>query len=139
MTWLRQYGLLLRWQFLNLKTSIPIVLVVQIFIGVGTVLGYSFLLDDIDETTGKFFATGASTLALITLGLVFLPQGISEMKSRHTFEYLWALPISRFAFVAADFTIWMLVLLPSVIITLLVGSWRYGFDLDITHPLSLIM
>ena len=70
MTWLRQYGLLLRWQFLNLKTYIPVVLVIQIFIGVGTVVGYSFLLDEIDETTGKFFATGASTFNTLTANAV---------------------------------------------------------------------
>ena len=131
MTWLNQYFLMLRWQATSLKVILPFILVIQIFVGVGTVLGYSFLLQDIDPVTAKFFATGASTLALITLGLVFVPQGVAEMKQKQTFEYIWSLPISRFAFVAADFTIWMLVVLPSVVITLAVASWRYDFGLSL--------
>jgi ABC-2 type transport system permease protein len=132
MNWFAQYRLMIKWQALNLKVILPFIMVIQIMVGVGTVIGYSFLLPDIDSITGKYFATGASTLSLITLGLVFVPQGVSEMKQKQTFEYIWALPISRFAFVAADFTIWLAVVLPSVVLTLFVASWRYDFGLEIS-------
>ncbi len=42
--WLRSYGLLLHWQALSFRATLPFVEVSQVFVGVGTVLGSRVLL-----------------------------------------------------------------------------------------------
>ena len=80
----------------------------------------------------KYIVTGATVPALATLGLVFVPQNVAPMKASKTFEYLWSPPIPRAIFLLADFTLWAVVVLPGVIVTLVVGPANYGFELAIS-------
>ena len=129
--WVRGYWLMIRWQLLSLKAVLPFIAVVQALVGVGTVIGIGYLYPQIDQFSAKFLSTGGATLALITLGLVFVPQSVAQMKMRGTFDYLWPLPIPRLSYVAADFTIWVFVVLPGVLGALVAASAKYGFGLSI--------
>lgn len=130
--WLHSYRLLLHWQALRMKPILPLILVIQPLIGVGTVIGLGYMMPEIDTNSAIFLSTGAPTLALIALGLVLVPQVVVEAKTQGTFDYMWSLPVPRMAFMAADMTLWMLITLPGVVLALLVGAQRYEFTLQVT-------
>ena len=132
LSWLHSYQLLLQWQILRLKPVLPFILVIQPLIGVGTVIGLGYMMPQIDTESAVFLTTGGPTLALITFGLVLVPQVVVDARTQGTFDYMWSLPIPRMAFMAADMTIWMLITLPGVILALLVGSLKYDFALQVT-------
>ncbi len=123
---------MLQWQALRLKPVLPLFVVMEAFTGVGTVIGVGYVLPQIDPATAMFLATGGPTLTLIALGLTAVPQMVAEAKAQGAFDYVWSLPVPRMAFLAADFTIWMLAVLPGVMLALFVGSRRYDFALQIS-------
>lgn len=131
-TWLLGYRLLLRWQALRIKPVLPFVVVAQFFTGLGTVIGLGYLMPHIDPTSASFLVTGAATLSLTTLGFVLVPQFVAAAKAEGSFDYMWSLPISRLAYLAADLTIWATATLPGVIVALIVGSLRYDFTLHVS-------
>lgn len=130
--WLNSYRLMVQWQALRLKPVLPLFVVVQIFTGVGMVIGLGYLMPEIDPASAMFLATGAPTMTLVTLGLVGVPQMVAQAKAQGAFAYVWSLPVPRMAFLAADLTIWLLCVLPGVILALFVGSQRYDFTLQIS-------
>jgi ABC-2 type transport system permease protein len=135
LNWLHSYRLMVRWQGLRFKTVLPFAVVGQFFTGIGTVIGLGYMMPNIDPDSAMFLVTGAPTLTLITLGLVLVPQMVSQAKADGIFDYLWSLPMPRLAFLAADLTIWLVATLPGVILSLVVGSARYDFQLDL-DPLA---
>ena len=54
-------------------------------------------------TIALFIVTGTPTLALIPLGLVMVPIGVSEQKVEGTFDFIWSLPAPRTAQAASTF------------------------------------
>jgi ABC-2 type transport system permease protein len=134
--WLNSYGLMVKWQVLRLKPVLPLLIVVQALIGIGTVIGLSFLFPEIDPVAASFLVTGAPTLTLVALGLVFVPQMVASAKSEGTFDYIYALPLPRMVYLAADLTIWLAAVMPSVVLALLVGTLRYDVELHVS-PLAI--
>lgn len=132
MEWVQSYGTLLRWQALRFKSVLPFVVIAQFFAGVGTVIGLGYMIPDLDKTAATFLVTGGPTLTLITLGLTMVPQFVATGKAEGALEYMWSLPIPRMAYLAADLTIWMIATLPGVVISLVIGSLRYDFALQIS-------
>lgn len=130
--WFQSYTLLLKWQGLKFKTILPFVIVVQFFTGIGTVIGLGYMMPAIDKQTAIFLVTGGSTLSLITLGLVLVPQMVAQAKSGGMLDYMRSFPMPRMAYMAADLTIWLLSTLPGVILALVVGSLRYDFQLQVS-------
>jgi len=133
--WIRGFVLLLRWQSLRTKPILPFVAVGQFFTGIGTVIGFGYLMPQIDRNSASFLVTGAATLSLTTLGLVLVPQFVATAKAEGSFDYMWSLPIPPLAYLAADLTIWTVAALPGVIVALIVGSLHYGFVLQF-NPLA---
>lgn len=129
---LRTYFLMVKWQLISTKTVLPLVFVVQLLVAVGIVYGMGFMYPSIDALSAKYIVTGATMMTLATMGLVLVPQSVAQMKERKTFDYLWSLPVSRIIFLLADFTIWTVVVLPGVVLSLALGSIKYNFDLDIS-------
>ena len=123
---LRSYRLLVRWQALRLKGFLPLAIVVQALFAFGIVVGYPLLFPEMDETTMLFLATGAPAITLITMGLVALPQVVSQAKLEGSLEYMRSLPVPRMAYLAADLTVWMAIVLPGVVFAVLVGIWAFG-------------
>ncbi len=135
--WMHSYRLMVRWQALRFKPVLPLVIIVQVFIGVGGVIGLGYMYPNIDPKSALYLATGAPTLTLIALGMSIMPQMLAEAKSQGAFEYMWSLPIPRLAFLTADLTIWLVAVLPGVIGGLWVGSHQYHFELSI-NPLVVL-
>ncbi|MDQ2087987.1 ABC transporter permease [Herbivorax sp. ANBcel31] len=129
---IKQYFLLLKWQLLRLRLVIPLFAVIQIMTGVGFILGLGFMVPDIDTETALFFVTGGPTLVLVMVGLVMVPQMITEDKASGNLTYIWSLPISRITYLLSDLTMWIFSTLPGVVLALMVGSWYYNFHLSIS-------
>lgn len=130
--WLRSYLLLLRWSAIRLRYLLPLVLVVQIFLSAGVIVGFAFLLPSIDPATALYLSTGAPTLGLITIGMVLAPQMVAQAKSEGTFAYNQTLPVPRTAVLGADVTIWLLVGAPGLLLGLLVAVLRFDLTLRVS-------
>jgi ABC-2 type transport system permease protein len=130
---LRDYGLLLRWQFLRLRRVLLLLVVIQVALALGIVYGLAFLIPNIDGRTALFLATGAPTVTLLVLGLTVVPQEISQNKLTGRAAYLATFPVPRLAQPAADVTFWLLAQLPGTALALVVAAVRFDFALRI-HP-----
>src|SRR5690349_1818139 len=130
--WLRSYLLLLRWAAIRLRHVLPLVLVIQIFLSVGIVIGFAFLLPTIDPATALYLSTGAPTLGLITIGMVLAPQMVADAKAQGTFAYNQTLPVPRTAVLGADVTTWLVVGTPGLLLGLLVAVLRFDLTLRVS-------
>jgi ABC-2 type transport system permease protein len=128
----RSYVLMLKWQALSSRTLLPLNLVVQLMIAAGFIVGIGFFYPQMTPETAKFLTTGAPTITLLTVGLVMLPQMVALARTSGTFDYMWSLPVPRLVYMAADATIWVLVSLPGVILSLVLGSLYFDFSLQIS-------
>lgn len=129
---LRSYGLMLKWQALSNKPILPLNLIVQLMIAVGFIIGIGFFYPEITPNTAKYLTTGAPTIILLMVGLVLVPQIVALARTEGTFNYIWSLPVPRMVYIAADATIWILVSLPGVILSLILGAAYYHFGLHIS-------
>ena len=127
---LASYRLLLKWQYLRMRTFLPTLIIIQTLLGVGIVYGFALLLPHVDKTSALYFATGAPTLGLIMLGLTIVPQEVSQAKLNGRHEYIATLPVPRLASLAADVTWWLLVQIPGIVLTLVVAELRFHIHLQ---------
>src|SRR6266498_2637364 len=111
MHWLRSYGLLMKWTVSRLKYVAPLMIVVQTFLAVGIVVGFSFLLPKVDSTSALYLSTGAATVGLVTIGMVLAPQTVANSKQDGSFEFSRTLPVPRLALIAADISTWLVIAL----------------------------
>lgn len=130
--WLHSYSLLVTWNFLRMRTDLPMFLIVQTVIAVGIVIGFSLLIPDIDPVAALYLTTGAMTISLITVGMVIAPQVVSYRKQQGVLDYQRSMPVPRLAMVAADATIWVIVALPGLALTLAVAAARFQLDVTVS-------
>jgi ABC-2 type transport system permease protein len=129
---LHSYLLLLRWQALRFKTFLPIAMLVQGLFAFGIVAGYPLLFPEIDDATILFLATGAPAITLLTMGLVAIPQVVSQAKQEGSLEYIRTLPVPRLAFLLADLTVWTAIVLPGVVFAVIVATVHFGLPISAT-------
>ncbi len=132
MSALRSYTLLVRWQALRMKTFLPLAIVVQALFALGIVLGYPLLFPSLDSGTILYLATGAPTITLITMGLVAVPQIVAQARTEGTLDYMRGLPIPRLTYLAADVSIWLVIVLPGVVLALIIAVWRFQLTLVVS-------
>src|SRR5690606_38257085 len=129
---LRSYGLLLRWNILRSRSILPVSLVIQTLLSVGIVLGFSLLIPELDRTSALYLATGAPTVALISVVMVLAPQMVAQQRQRGWFDYQRAMPVPRLAMLAADATIWAAIALPGVVAAVAVAVLRFDLALAVS-------
>ncbi|EHN75124.1 ABC transporter permease [Streptomyces coelicoflavus] len=134
--WLRSYGLLLGWTALRSRATLPLNLVIQTCLAVGIIVGFAYLVPEMDDATALYLATGAPVLGLITVGMVIGPQEVASSKQEGIFDFNRSLPVPRSALIASDATIALLTALPGMVAALVVAGLRFDLDLDIS-PLVL--
>lgn len=134
--WLRSYGLLLGWTGLRSRATLPLNLVIQTCLAVGIIVGFAYLVPEMDDATALYLATGAPVLGLITVGMVIGPQEVASSKQEGIFDFNRSLPVPRSALVASDATVALLTALPGMVAALVVASLRFDLSLDIS-PLVL--
>jgi len=135
------FTLLVQWQARKISWLLPLIIGVQTVLAVGIIVGFGFLFPEVDQDTALFLATGAPTLLLLVIGLVLVPQMVSESKNEGTYNWMRALPVPRMAFLAADATVWFLSMLPGLIVALVIARWHYELDLSISPllPIAILL
>ncbi len=126
----RQTALLMQWQARRLAEALPLLVVVQVLLSLATVYGYAMLAGNPTGTAALYLATGAPTVALISVGLVMAPQLVAQAKTEGSLDWLRTLPVPRMAFLVSDVLLWALVALPGVVIGAFAGVWRFGVHLS---------
>lgn len=135
--WWHSYALLLRWQLLRQRKNLPFLLVMQAVLACGIVVGWSYLIPDIDARSAHYLTTGAVVMSLVMIGMTVAPQNVAFQKVQGVFDYQRSLPVPRMATVAAHSSFWLLIGLPSLGVTVIVATLR--FDLSYTpSPLLLV-
>jgi ABC-2 type transport system permease protein len=129
---LRSYRLLVTWQALRKKSYLPLMLAVQTLFTLGIVLGYPLLFPTLDRVSIYLIATGAPAISMVSVGLVALPQTVGEQKTEGSLAYMRSLPVPRLAYLAADLTVWLAIVIPGVVLGIMVGAWRFGLDLQVS-------
>jgi len=125
------YRLLLKWEMLRSRAFLPMLITIQILLGVGIVYGFALLLPHIDSESAIFLATGAPTLGLIVLGLTIVPQEVSQAKLTGRADYIACLPVPRLTALAATVSYWLVVQLPGIAATLAVARLRFDITLHL--------
>jgi ABC-2 type transport system permease protein len=128
----RSYLLMLKWQALSSRSFLPLNLVVQLMIAAGFIVGIGFFYPVMTTETAKYLTTGAPTIILLMVGLVMVPQMVALARKEGSFDYMWSLPVPRLIYIAADATIWVLVSLPGVVLSLVLGSLYFDFSLELS-------
>ncbi|GAA3477456.1 ABC transporter permease [Streptomyces yanii] len=134
--WLRSYGLLLGWTALRSRATLPLNLIIQTFLAVGIIVGFAYLVPEMDDATALYLATGAPVLGLITVGMVIGPQEVASSKQEGIFDFNRSLPVPRSALIASDATVALLTALPGMVAALVVAGLRFDLTLHIS-PLVL--
>jgi ABC-2 type transport system permease protein len=129
-TAVEQTLLLAQWQFRRQSTYLPLMVVVQVFMAVATVIGYGLLVGDPDPATALYLATGAPTVTLITIGLVVTPQLLSQSRTEGSLDWMRTLPVPRSLFLVSDLLVWTLLALPGMVLGVVAGVLRFGIDLS---------
>jgi ABC-2 type transport system permease protein len=130
--WFRSYGLMLKWVYLSNRPWLMLNLAVQLGIAVAFIFGIGYFYPEITTSIGKYLTTGSPTIVLLTVGLVMVPQIIASMRSEGTFDYVWSLPVPRMAHIAADATNTFGTMLPGIMLSIILGKFHFGFDLQVS-------
>src|SRR3954454_3731261 len=129
--WWQSYRLLVRWEFLRLRTFMPLIIVIQVLLGVGVVFGMALLIPDITPTSALYLVTGAPTLALMIMGLTFVPQQISQGRLTGRHDYVASLPVPRLGPLAANVSLWLAIQLPGTLLALVIAQLRFHITLHV--------
>lgn len=127
----RQTLLLAQWQFRRQSQFLPLLVVVQVFMAIATVIGYGLLVGEPSPEIALYLATGAPTVTLITVGLVMVPQLLSQSKTEGSLDWMRTLPVPRVAFLASDLLVWTLLAIPGMLLGVLAGVLRYDITLSV--------
>ena len=130
-TALRQTLLLAQWQLRRQSQFLPLMVVVQVFIAVTTVVGYGLLVGGPDPATALYLATGAPTITLVTIGLVMVPQMLAQSRMEGSLDWMRTLPVPRIAFLVSDLLVWTLIVLPGMVLGIVAGVLRFDVSLSI--------
>lgn len=131
MTTVRQTFLLMQWQARRLTEALPLLVVVQVLLSVSTIYGYGMLAGNPTGADALYLATGAPTVALITVGLVMTPQIVAQAKTEGSLDWLRTLPVPRLLFLVSDLLLWTVLALPGVVLGVFAGVWRFGVQLSV--------
>lgn len=134
MKYLTQLFELTKMTLLSQRQGVAFLVMVQVVLTIGLVLGYGYLIPNISETAALYVTTGAATNAIVTTGLVMLPQMLAEAKHQGRLEFMLTLPISREVYLLSQILATIIFAAPGTILAVAFGAWHYDLSLDI-HPL----
>ena len=119
---------------LEFRQWLAMILSISVLLNLGMVFAFSFISGSRDPELGRHFVSGAAVMSLVTLGVMMVAQDMAQSRRNGAILYYASLPISKTAFILAVVTGNGIAAVPGMIITLLVGSWYFGFSLTI-NPL----
>ena len=119
---------------LEFRQWLTMILSISVLLNLGMVFAFSFISGSREPELGRYFVSGAAVMSLVTLGIMMVAQDMAQSRRNGAILYYASLPISKTAFILAVVTGNGLAAIPGMIITLLVGSWYFGFSLAL-NPL----
>ena len=129
--WLGAYVAMLRWEVIGSRLLYPLLLIAQVLVGAGFVIGFGLLVPDLDESAAQYLSTGAVVMSLILVGLIVTPQLLAQQKMQGSYDYVWSMPVPRSAALLASTTMAAVVAIPGIVAALMVAVWRYDFALSV--------
>ncbi len=133
--WLASYRALLAYDFASNRLMLGQTAFFQTLIGAGIAMTYGFFLGSVPHEIAVYIVTGTPTLAIIPVGLVFLPGLVSQQRSMGSYDFVWSLPVPRTAAVASLLTLFTGMAIPGAALTLGLSAWRYHVTLSPTPAL----
>lgn len=130
MSTVRQTLLLTQWQFRRQATMLPLLVVVQVFLAIATILGFGLVIGDPPPEQALYLATGAPTITLVMVGLVMTPQMLSQSRTEGSLDWMRTLPVPRGSFLVSDLLVWTLIALPGMVLGIVTGVLRFDVDLS---------
>lgn len=134
--WMRSFGLLLKWNLLRLRSDLVFFVGIQSLIAIGIVVGFSFMIPNLDTESALYLTTGAMTVSLITMGMSIAPQNVAQHKELGVLDYQRSMPVPRLALLAADAIVWIAVALPGLAVVLAVAMLRFDLDIAVSPLLA---
>jgi ABC-2 type transport system permease protein len=115
--------------------------IIQVFMSLGIVIGFTYLFDQPDTQSILYLATGAPTFILIITGLVILPQQIGNAKTEGYVDFTRTWPVNRSVILGADSVIWLLITIPGLAIASLFAHLLFqpGYDISWTVIPALLL
>lgn len=130
MSTVQQTLLLTQWQFRRQATMLPLLVVVQVFLAIATILGFGLVIGDPPPEQALYLATGAPTITLVMVGLVMTPQMLSQSRTEGSLDWMRTLPVPRGSFLVSDLLVWTLIALPGMVLGIVTGVLRFDVDLS---------
>lgn len=130
MTTVQQTLLLTQWQFRRQATMLPLLVLVQVFLAIATILGFGLVIGDPPPDQALYLATGAPTITLVMVGLVMTPQMLSQSRTEGSLDWMRTLPVPRGSFLVSDLLVWTLIALPGMVLGIVTGVLRFDVDLS---------
>ena len=124
---------------LSYRQGVAFVMMIQVVMTVGLVLGYGYLIPDISTTAALYVTTGAATNAIVTIALVVLPQVLSEAKHQGRMDFMLTLPISREMYLLSQILTAVILAAPGTVLAVVFGAWHYDLTLEISPYLPLVI
>ena len=130
--WARSVWLMALRELLSLRGFFPLLLMTQLLIGAGAVIGLGLFLPEITPEQALFLSSGAAVFPLLMAGMVLMPDQIALRRSAGAFEYLASLPVPRMAGFTAGVVIWSIAALPAMAGSVFVAWLRFDIDFEIS-------
>jgi ABC-2 type transport system permease protein len=134
-----QFIELVKLTLLSYRQGMAFVIMVQVVLTIGLVLGYGYLIPNISKGAALYVTTGAATNAITTVSLVVLPQILAEAKHQGRMEYMLTLPISREAYLLSQVAASVILAAPGTVLAVAFGAWHYDLALDVNLLLPVVI
>ena len=122
---LQKIGGLIMWSYTRNKSLIILCSIVQFFMAVALVYGYSLIIPDYSTEVKYYLASGAITIGIITIGCTISAQTISSDKQNGIINYLKTLPVKRQFILFSDLFIWMISSLLGIFISFIIVFLKF--------------
>jgi ABC-2 type transport system permease protein len=130
--WVSSYTAMLRFDLAAQRNWLPMFVLMQILFGAGMAIIYGFYIGRLSHQAALFIVSGSPALAVLTAGLIGVVMMVTERQQAGTWDFIWSLPAPRSAAVASTFTVFTLLAIPGIVVTLALAAWRYGLSLTVS-------
>jgi ABC-2 type transport system permease protein len=130
--WTASYAAMLRFDLAAQRNWLPMFALMQILFGAGMAIIYGFYIGHLSKDAALFIVSGSPALAVLTAGLIGVTMMVTERQQAGTWDFIWSLPAPRSAAVASTFTVFTLLAIPGIVVTLGLAAWRYSVTLTLS-------
>lgn len=130
--WTASYAAMLRFDLAAQRNWLPMFALMQVLFGAGMAIIYGFYIGHLSKDAALFIVSGSPALAVLTAGLIGVTMMVTERQQAGTWDFIWSLPAPRSAAVASTFTVFTLLAIPGIVVTLALAAWRYSVTLAVS-------